>query len=110
MPDQPMPSLTDTQAGFTPALLSTLAARYTWSPSTATIFTSELPSNFSTPLPTGGTNTPVPGHPAHAMHHPAAHGVNPLLVAATRHANQQMQVAQSLQVPGVPDPSLQHHQ
>jgi actin-related protein 9 len=96
--------------GFTPALLSTLAARYTLSPSTATIFTSELPSNFSTPLPTGGTNTPVPGHPAQAMHHPAAHGVNPLLVAATRHANQQMQTSQSLQVPGGPDPNLQHHQ
>jgi actin-related protein 9 len=44
------------------------------------------------------------------MHHPAAHGVNPLLVAATRHANQQMQTSQSLQVPGAPDPSLQHHQ
>jgi actin-related protein 9 len=99
-----------TYAGFTTALLSTLAARYTLSPSTATIFTSELPSNFSTPLPTGGTNTPVPGHPAQAMHHPAAHGVNPLLVAATRHANQQMQPAQSLQVPGAPDPSHQHHQ
>jgi actin-related protein 9 len=96
--------------GFTPALLSTLAARYTLSPSTATIFTSELPSNFSTPLPTGGTNTPVPGHPTQAMHHPAAHGVNPLLVAATRHANQQMQTSQSLQVPGGPDPNLQHHQ
>lgn len=52
-----------------------------------TIFTSELPSNLSTPLATGGTNTPansgqVPG----PLHHPAAHGVNPLLVAAT-HAN-----------------------
>jgi len=37
------------------------------------------------------------------MHHPAAHGVNPLLVAATKHANQQLQVQppQTLQVPGV---------
>src|SRR5689334_6452068 len=92
------------------ALLATLAARYTLSPSTATIFTSELPSNFSTPLPTNGTNTPVPGHPAHAMHHPAAHGVNPLLVAATRHANQQMQqLSQHLQVPGAADAHVHHH-
>ena len=71
--------------GFTPALLSILATRYTLSPSTATMFTSELPSNFSTPLATTpGTNTPVPGMQPHPLHHPAAHGVNPLLVAATR--------------------------
>jgi actin-related protein 9 len=53
----------------------------------ATIFTSELPSNLSTPLATGGTNTPAhPGQTPGPFHHPAAHGVNPLLVAAT-HAN-----------------------
>ena len=42
------------------------------------------------------------------MHHPAAHGVNPLLVAATKHANQQLQPQQSLQVPGAPDANQQH--
>lgn len=53
----------------------------------ATMFTSELPSNLFTPLPTGGTNTPAnPGQTPGPAHHPAAHGVNPLLVAAT-HAN-----------------------
>ncbi|KKY19791.1 putative chromatin remodeling complex subunit [Phaeomoniella chlamydospora] len=71
--------------GFKDSLLQILTTRYTLSPSSATMFTSELPSNLSTPLPTGGTNTPMgQGTP---VHHPAAHGVNPLLVAAT-HANQ----------------------
>ena len=49
------------------------------------MFTSEIPSSFSTPLPTGGTNTPTPAQPGY-NHHPGGHGVNPLLVAAT-HAN-----------------------
>ncbi|ERF71997.1 hypothetical protein EPUS_09363 [Endocarpon pusillum Z07020] len=101
--------------GFTPALLATLAQQYTLSPSTATIFTSELPSNLSTPLPTGGTNTPIPGQPIHPMHHPAGHGVNPLLVAAT-HANQSQtqnlptqQPASNLHVPGAQDQQNPHH-
>ncbi|OXV11498.1 hypothetical protein Egran_00744 [Elaphomyces granulatus] len=72
--------------GFTTALISTITQRFMLSPS-ATIFTSELPSNISTPLATGGTNTPShPGQTPGPFHHPAAHGVNPLLVAAT-HAN-----------------------
>ena len=72
-------------AGFIPALLATITQKYILSPS-ATIFTSEIPSNFTTPLPTGGTNTPAnAGQPGPVLH-PAAHGVNPLLVAAT-HAN-----------------------
>ncbi|KAL9112342.1 MAG: hypothetical protein Q9227_003460 [Pyrenula ochraceoflavens] len=87
--------------GLVPGLLATLSSKYILSPSNSTIFTSELPSNLSTPLPTGGTNTPL-GPPSHPMGHPAAHGVNPLLVAAT-HANQNPQ-SQSLQVPGA-DPS-----
>ncbi|RMZ81724.1 hypothetical protein DV738_g2101, partial [Chaetothyriales sp. CBS 135597] len=96
--------------GFTQALISTLASRYTLSPSTATIFTSELPSNLTTPVATPGTNTPVPGHPPHPMSHPASHGVNPLLVAATRNVMQPHpgQIPQHLQVPGthtpLPDP------
>ncbi|RMZ88703.1 hypothetical protein DV736_g4058, partial [Chaetothyriales sp. CBS 134916] len=97
--------------GFTQALISTLSSRYTLSPSTATIFTSELPSNFTTPVATPGTNTPIPGHPPHPMSHPASHGVNPLLVAATRNVMQPHpgQIPQHLQVPGthtpLPDPT-----
>ncbi|KAJ5551629.1 hypothetical protein N7461_006327 [Penicillium sp. DV-2018c] len=68
--------------GFTQALLSVLQQKFILSPS-GTIFTSEIPSNFTTPLPTGGTNTPAPMGQPGPMYHPAAHGVNPLLVAAT---------------------------
>lgn len=82
--------------GFTNGLLATLASRYTLSPSTATIFTSELPSNFTTPVPTNGTNTPIPGQ--HSMHHTGHGGVNPLLVAATK--NMMQPGGQHLQVPG----------
>ena len=65
--------------GFKEALLATLHSRYLISPNSATIFTSELPSNFSTPVATGA-NTPQP-----QLHHPSHHpsGVNPLLHAAT---------------------------
>lgn len=89
--------------GFTNALLEILAARYTLSPSNATIFTSELPSNFSTPVPTGGTNTPIPGQPSNPQHHVSS-GVNPLLVAATKNM---MQPGHHLQVPGQPQPQSQ---
>ncbi|KAK5081651.1 Actin-like protein arp9 (SWI/SNF complex component arp9) [Lithohypha guttulata] len=82
--------------GFTNALVETLSARYTLSPSNTTIFTSEIPSTFSTPVPTGGTNTPIPGQASSAQHHTGS-GVNPLLVAATKNM---MQPGQHLQVPG----------
>ncbi|ODH24410.1 hypothetical protein ACO22_05325 [Paracoccidioides brasiliensis] len=72
--------------GFPQALLATITQKYVLSPSSGTIFTSELPSQMSTPLPTGGTNTPAHVQNPGLLHHPAAHGVNPLLVAAT-HAN-----------------------
>ncbi|OJD21446.1 hypothetical protein ACJ73_07215 [Blastomyces percursus] len=72
--------------GFIQALLATITQQYVLSPSSGTIFTSELPSQMSTPLPTGGTNTPAHLQNPGPLHHPAAHGVNPLLVAAT-HAN-----------------------
>ncbi|KIX02469.1 uncharacterized protein Z518_08410 [Rhinocladiella mackenziei CBS 650.93] len=95
--------------GFTSSLLSVLNARYILSPSTATIFTSELPSNFSTPVATPGTNTPIPGQGSYPLHHPGGHGVNPLLVAATKNM---MQPNQHLQVPGqippIPDPNMHH--
>ncbi|KAJ0419192.1 actin-domain-containing protein [Aspergillus carlsbadensis] len=91
--------------GFTQALLATINQKFVLSPS-GTIFTSEIPSNFSTPLPTGGTNTPAPQMPG-PMHHPGGHGVNPLLVAAT-HSNNP---AAPNMPPGTPsmDPSLSHH-
>ena len=103
-----------TSIGFKEALLATMTARYVLSPSTATIFTSELPSNFTTPVGTPGTNTPIPGYPGHPMHHPGGHGVNPLLVAATRNVMQPNTAQQHLQVPvhttPLPkDPNVQHH-
>ncbi|KIW95594.1 uncharacterized protein Z519_04179 [Cladophialophora bantiana CBS 173.52] len=90
--------------GFTTNLLSVLNSRYILSPSTATIFTSELPSNFTTPVATPGTNTPIPGQGNHPFHHPGG-GVNPLLVAATKNMMQPNTQSQHLQVPGV-NPSL----
>ncbi|KAJ5385423.1 hypothetical protein N7517_003334 [Penicillium concentricum] len=86
--------------GFTQALLAVITQKFILSPS-ATIFTSEIPSNFTTPLPTGA-NTPAPMGQPGPMYHPAAHGVNPLLVAAT-HNNPGM--------PGTPsmDPSMVSH-
>lgn len=88
--------------GFKDALLSVLNTRYVVSPSSATMFTSELPSNLSTPLPTNGTNTPVPGQTqSQQLHHAPTHGVNPLLAAATKHATQQLHPTPAhLQVPG----------
>ncbi|KIW47911.1 uncharacterized protein PV06_00562 [Exophiala oligosperma] len=82
--------------GFTSSLVSILNSRYVLSPSTATIFTSELPSNFTTPVATPGTNTPIPGQVGQQLHHPGG-GVNPLLVAATKNM---MQPNQHLQIPG----------
>ncbi|KAG0129197.1 hypothetical protein HOY82DRAFT_505919 [Tuber indicum] len=63
--------------GFKDALLQTIQSKYIIPPSSATIFSSELPSNMSTPAATG-TSTPVP------QAGPSSHtGANPLLVAAT---------------------------
>ena len=73
--------ITNIPPGFKEALLETIIAKYLISPSSATIFTSELPSNISTPLATGA-NTPNPL--AHATNHP---GVNPMLLAATTASN-----------------------
>ena len=74
--------------GFMEALLDALNKKYIISPSSATIFTSELPSNLSTPMATGA-NTPQPQLPGQA---PAPHhgGVNPLLLAATTAQNPQL--------------------
>lgn len=73
--------------GFKEALLETLNKKYIISPSSATIFTSELPSNFSTPMATGA-NTPQPQLPGQQPPHHG--GVNPLLLAATTAQNPQL--------------------
>ncbi|KAI4167730.1 MAG: hypothetical protein LQ343_006972 [Gyalolechia ehrenbergii] len=70
--------------GFKEALVAKLNSKYLISPSSATIFTSELPSNFTTPVATGA-NTPQPqSHLSNSHHGP---GVNPLLLAATTASN-----------------------
>lgn len=79
--------------GFPQALLSTISQKYILSPSSGTIFTSELPSNLSTPMATGGTTTPAAFNTPTPSGMP--HGVNPLLVAAT-HANSGMSDPNSL--------------
>ncbi|KAJ5819616.1 hypothetical protein N7474_005207 [Penicillium riverlandense] len=89
--------------GFTQALLGVITQKFMLSPS-GTIFTSEIPSTFTTPIPTGGTNTPAPMGQPGPMYHPAAHGVNPLLVAAT-HNNPGM----PQMTPGTPSMDLSHH-
>lgn len=70
--------------GFKEALLATIQNKYIISPSSATMFTSELPSNLSTPMATG-SNTPLPQAAPHA-----GSGVNPLLYAATTAQNPQL--------------------
>ncbi|KAL8912287.1 MAG: hypothetical protein Q9171_002659 [Xanthocarpia ochracea] len=70
--------------GFKDALLAKLNNKYLISPSSATIFTSELPSNFTTPVATGA-NTPQPQSHLSTSHH--GPGVNPLLAAAVTASN-----------------------
>ncbi|KAF2828580.1 actin-like ATPase domain-containing protein [Ophiobolus disseminans] len=67
--------------GFKDALLQTLSSKYLISPSSATMFTSEIPSNISTPAGTGA-NTPQPQLGPHG-----GSQVNPLLFAATAGQN-----------------------
>ncbi|KAL8865780.1 MAG: hypothetical protein Q9174_006701 [Haloplaca sp. 1 TL-2023] len=71
--------------GFKDALLAKISSKYLISPSSATIFTSELPSTFTTPVATGA-NTPQPQSHLTTSHHTGG-GVNPLLMAATTASN-----------------------
>ncbi|GME25667.1 putative chromatin remodeling complex subunit protein [Neofusicoccum parvum] len=80
--------------GFKEALVAILQTKYLISPSSATIFTSELPSNLSTPTATGA-NTPQ-----HPGLQPSSSGVNPLLYAATTAQNPQMMHASQGSTPG----------
>jgi actin-related protein 9 len=91
--------------GFKEALLDTLQRKYIISPSSATIFTSELPSNLSTPMATGA-NTPQPQLPGQ-LHHGGSSGVNPLLLAATT-AHQNQNTHLQPQIPGQPPATPQH--
>ena len=77
--------------GFKEALHAKLQSKFIISPSSATIFTSELPSNLSTPIATGA-NTPQPQLPGQ-QHHSSS--VNPLLHAALTAQNPQFQQSSS---------------
>ncbi|KAI9783024.1 MAG: Actin-like protein arp9 (SWI/SNF complex component arp9) [Peltula sp. TS41687] len=83
---------------FKDALLTTLTSKYLISPSSATIFTSELPSTLSTPLATGA-NTP---QPQHAPTSSTSNSVNPLLQAALTASNPHLHA--SLHPPSQPSP------
>ncbi|RMY29776.1 hypothetical protein D0865_15428 [Hortaea werneckii] len=76
--------------GFKEALLETLQKKFIISPSSATIFTSELPSNMSTPMATGA-NTPQPQYPGQHQQQQQHQGVNPMLLAATTAQHQHLQ-------------------
>jgi hypothetical protein len=79
------PPLSNSFLGFKDALLNTLVSKYLISPSSATIFTSELPSNLSTPM---GTGSQTPQREFSGQHPlPTGSSVNPLLLAATTASN-----------------------
>lgn len=87
--------------GLKDNIVQTLTARHLISPSSATIFTSELPSNMATPSGTGSqTPTGSFSGPPHTIAGPSS-GVNPLLQAATTASLQQ---AQQQQHPGMMTP------
>jgi actin-related protein 9 len=72
--------------GFKDALIATLNNHYLVSPSSATMFMSELPSNLATPSGTGSM-TPNPSFSSTPHQPPTASAVNPLLLAATTASN-----------------------
>ena len=71
--------------GFRESLVATLHSRFIVSPSSATMFMSELPSNLATPSGTGSM-TPTGAFPTQQAP-PTASAVNPLLLAATTASN-----------------------
>ncbi|KAK3939829.1 actin-like protein ARP9 [Diplogelasinospora grovesii] len=76
--------------GLKDNIMQTLQARHLISPSSATMFTSELPSNLGTPSGTG-SQTPTGSYTGGVHPLPTSSNVNPLLQAAT---------TANLQVPG----------
>ncbi|KAH8203104.1 hypothetical protein TruAng_002737 [Truncatella angustata] len=81
--------------GLKENVMQTLHARHLISPSSATIFTSELPSNMATPTGTG-SQTPT-GSFNGQLPLPTSSSVNPLLQAATTAS---MGIPGSVQAPG----------
>ncbi|KAF2200707.1 hypothetical protein GQ43DRAFT_456251 [Delitschia confertaspora ATCC 74209] len=77
--------------GFKDALITLLKTKYLITPSSASIFKSELPSAMPTPTGTGA-NTPTPQLSQLGPHGgpPISSGVNPLLYAATTAQNPQL--------------------
>ncbi|KAI8965912.1 hypothetical protein F5Y11DRAFT_310770 [Daldinia sp. FL1419] len=90
--------------GLKENIVQTLIARHLISPSTATIFTSELPSNMATPSGTG-SQTPTGSFTGQL---PTTSSVNPLLQAATTAS---LGVPGTVQAPGSTsgDISYTHH-
>lgn len=94
--------------GLKDNIVQTLTSRHLVSPSSATMFTSELPSNLATPSGTGSqTPTGSFSGPPHMM--PigaggASSGVNPLLQAATTAASMQQGQQLQQQHPGMMTP------
>lgn len=87
--------------GLKENIIQTLTARHLISPSTATIFTSELPSNMATPTGTG-SQTPTGSHTGPL---PTSSSVNPLLQAATTAS---MGVPGQAQAPGSTSGEIGH--
>lgn len=87
--------------GLKDNILQTLTLRHLISPSSATMFTSELPSNVATPAGTG-SQTPTGSFtgPPHTMPTGASSGVNPLLQAATTAASLQQTPHPGVSTPG----------
>ncbi|KAL1876531.1 Actin-like protein arp9 [Diaporthe australafricana] len=105
--------------GLKDNILQTLTLRHLISPSSATMFTSELPSNVATPTGTGA-QTPTGSFtgPPHTMPTGASSGVNPLLQAATTAASLQQTPHPGVSTPGGPPgsasgdgsaPHMSHH-
>ena len=99
--------------GLKENILQTLNARHLISPSSATMFTSELPSNLATPSGTG-SQTPTGNftNPPHQL--PTSSSVNPLLQAATTASLALPPASIGGGVPGAPgsnagDPAPSHH-
>lgn len=107
--------------GLKDNIVQTLASRHLVSPSSATMFTSELPSNMATPTGTGSqTPTGSFSGPPHTMPMGGgSSGVNPLLQAATtaslQQSQQQQQAHPGLMTPGAApgsqsgEPLASHH-
>lgn len=94
--------------GFRDALVTTLTNRYLVSPSSATMFMSELPSNLATPSGTGSMTPTASFSTPQAL--PSASAVNPLLLAATTASNPALNPNISLTSYNTPQAHSSHSQ